>query len=251
MLALPIWHGGGMDGLKDAAGMRKFSRWLVLGACVVGLLGGASLASAAPQAQMASPDERARMKDALANDPALPSIAPQGYDATIVIFSDYQCPYCRKEHAELTRLLATDRKVRVVYRDWPIFGAASLEAARVAIAARYQGKHGAFNDALMAGPVRIDSADIRGAADRAGIDWARLQADLKRNGPAIDATLRKTAQLAETIGLSGTPALVIGDYLIGGAVDAATLRSTLQKVRQGQGKGQSAGRSRGEGEPHR
>lgn len=210
---------------------RLFGTFLALaGACATGA---GSLAVPARASEMASPQERAQMKNALANDAGVPSLAPQGYDATIVVFSDYQCPYCRKMHADLKQVLATDRKLRIVYRDWPIFGAPSLEAARVALAARYQGKHAAFDDALMAGPVRLDHEAIRKAADRAGLDWPRLQADLARNRAAIDAALARTGQLAQTLGLSGTPALVVGDYLIPGAIDAATLRATLQKVRQG------------------
>lgn len=182
---------------------------------------------------IASPQERARMKDALANDPGIPGLAPQGYDVTIVVFSDYQCPYCRKFHADLKRLLASDRKLRVVYRDWPIFGGLSREAARVAMATRYQGKHAAFNEALMAGPVKLDTAAIRQAATRADIDWPRLQTDLKLHGSEIDAALQRTGQLAETLGLSGTPSLVIGDYLIPGAIDFATLQKVVQKSRTG------------------
>ncbi|TCM41304.1 DsbA family protein [Novosphingobium sp. ST904] len=182
---------------------------------------------------IASPQERARMKEALANDPGVPILAPQGYDVTVVVFSDYQCPYCRKFHADLNRLLASDRKLRVVYRDWPIFGGLSREAARVAMATRYQGKHAAFNDALMAGPVKLDATTIRQAAARAGVDWPRLQTDLKLHGNDIDAALQRTGRLAETLGLSGTPSLVIGDYLIPGAIDFATLQRVVQKSRSG------------------
>ncbi|WP_395396021.1 DsbA family protein (plasmid) [Novosphingobium sp. BL-8A] len=217
--------------------MKKFPVWLIASVGIVGAFAGAYAAiHSVPDAKadvMASPAERERMKGMLANDPGLPSVAPQGFDATIVVFSDYQCPYCRKMHGNLKQLLASDRKVRIVYRDWPIFGAASLEAARAAMASRYQGKHAAFNDALMAGPVKLDHIAIRNAAERAGVDWPRLEADLARNKSAIDASLRKTGQLAETLGISGTPALVIGDYLIPGAIDAATLREVLQKTRQG------------------
>lgn len=214
--------------------MKLLPIWLLVGA--VGVFGGIYAAGYLPTAAeantQASPAERAQMKAALANDPGVPSVVPKGYDATIVVFSDYQCPYCRKMHMALKQVLASDHKVRVVYRDWPIFGAPSLEAARTALAARYQGKHAAFNDALMAGPVKLDHDAIRQAASRAGVDWPRLQTDLKRNASAIDASLRRTGQLAGTLGLSGTPALVIGDYLIPGAVDAGALRGALQKARQ-------------------
>ncbi|WP_159980492.1 MULTISPECIES: DsbA family protein [unclassified Novosphingobium] len=236
VLALPIWHGARTGQRKVFKRVKKFSVWHNASMSAAILFGGlcmpGALSSEARASTMASPDERTRMKDALVNDAAIPTIAPQGYDVTIVVFSDYQCPYCRKLHGDLKQLLATDRKVRVVYRDWPIFGGASREAARAAMASRYQGKYAAFNDALMSGPVKLDQADIRQAATRAGVDWARLQADLARNQPVIDTALRKTNQLAEMIGLTGTPGLVIGDYLIPGAIDAATLRGTVQKARQ-------------------
>lgn len=215
----------------------KYRTGLILGAAVLAL-GGALYAETqrpapAKPSDLRTSDEGARLKALLTNDTAMPSVAPQGYDVTIVVFSDYQCPYCRKLHPALNQLLASDRKVRIVYRDWPIFGDSSVEGARVAMAARYQGKHAAFNDALMAGPVKFTSSDIRQAAARAGIDWNRLQADLKQHRAEIDAGLGRTAQLARRMGLSGTPALVVGDYLIPGAIDAATLREAVKATRQG------------------
>jgi protein-disulfide isomerase len=215
----------------------KYRTGLILGAVVLALSGGLYLETRAPAparlSDLRASDEGAGRKNLLANDPAMPSVTPQGYDVTVVVFSDYQCPYCRKLHVALNQLLASDSKVRIVYRDWPIFGAASVEGARVAMAARYQGKHAAFNDALMAGPVKFNSTDIRRAAARAGVEWRRLQADLARHGAEIEGGLERTVQLARGMGLSGTPALVIGDYLIPGAVDAATLSEAVKAVRQG------------------
>ena len=169
---------------------------------------------------------------ALQNDPAMPSVAPAGYDVTIVVFSDYQCPYCRKLHASLQQLLRQDRKVRVVYRDWPIFGAASVEAARYALASRYQEKHAAFNDALMATSGRLDSQAIASAALRAGLDVKRLKADLVLHKGDIDAALARTARLAEGMNLSGTPAMVIGSYLLPGAANADMLGKAVAMVRK-------------------
>lgn len=169
---------------------------------------------------------------ALQNDSAMPSVAPAGYDVTIVVFSDYQCPYCRKLHASLQQLLRQDRKVRVVYRDWPIFGAASVEAARSALASRYQGKHAAFNDALMATSGRLDSQAIANAARRAGLDVKRLKADLVLHKGDIDAALARTGRLAEGMNLSGTPAMVIGSYLLPGAANADMLGKAVAMVRK-------------------
>lgn len=130
--------------------------------------------------------EGERIRREIRNDPVAPTVAPEGYDVTIVFFSDYQCPYCRKVHPVLEALMREDKKVKLVHRDWPIFGAASIEAAHAAIASKYQGKHAAFNDALMRLQGKLSSQSIRAAADRAGVDWARLQADLRQHRSEID-----------------------------------------------------------------
>ncbi|MFC3216460.1 DsbA family protein [Novosphingobium panipatense] len=136
---------------------------------------GAHAQSATGSVDAQASAEGERIRHEIQNDPVAPTVAPQGYDVTIVVFSDYQCPYCRKVHPALEALLREDKKVKLVYRDWPIFGAPSTEAARAAIASQYQGKHAAFNDALMQSQGKLSSESIRAAADRAGVDWARLQ----------------------------------------------------------------------------
>jgi len=82
-----------------------------------------------------------------------PGIAPvqafPGYDVTIVYFMDYQCPSCRQYTPDVARVLAEDRKVRIIYRDTPIISDMSTVAARAAIAASFQGRHAAFHHALM------------------------------------------------------------------------------------------------------
>lgn len=175
--------------------------------------------------------ESAAIRRAIASDPVAPTVNPQGADVTLVVFSDYQCPYCRRIHPAIEQLKREDRRLRIVYRDWPIFGAPSVEAARAAIAARYQGKHAAFNDALMATKGRIDSAAIRAAAARAGVDWKRLKADETRHAAEIEGAIERTRGYARALGLTGTPAMSIGRYLIPGAVDLATLRKAVAAAR--------------------
>jgi len=181
--------------------------------------------------------EGERIRRQIQNDPVAPTVAPKGYDVTIVFFSDYQCPYCRKVHPALEALLREDRKVKLVYRDWPIFGAASTEAARAAIAAQYQGKHAAFDTALMQTQGRLTSEAVRAAATRAGVDWARLQADQSRHRTQIDQTLARTDRYAAMMGLSGTPGLLIGPYLIPGALDLSGLRRAVAMAREKAGDG--------------
>ncbi len=177
-------------------------------------------------------DDGARARRVIKNDTVAPIIAPAGADVTVVVFSDYQCPYCRKIHPAIEQLMREDRKVKLVYRDWPIFGAPSMEAARVAIAANYQGKHAAFNDALMRTSGRITSDSIRAAATKAGVNWPRLQADMKAKSGDIDGAIGRTRRYAAMMGLTGTPALLVGPYLIPGAVDVASLRRVVAMARQ-------------------
>lgn len=168
----------------------------------------------------------------IADDPFAPKLAPEGYDVTIISYSDYQCPFCRKIHPEFERLAQEDGKVRIVYRDWPIFGPASEEAARMAIASQWQGKHRQFNDALMRTDGKLDSDKIRAAANSAGIDLARLERDMEIREDDIDAVLRRTAMQAAQMGLQGTPAMLVGPYMIPGAVDYAGLTRAVEEARK-------------------
>ena len=131
----------------------------------------------------------------------------------------------------LTALLKADPKVRLVYRDWPIFGDASREAARLAIASQWQDRHAAFHRALMTSPGRLDSTSIRAAATLAKIDWPRLQHDLTLHGAEIDALLARTDAIANAIGVNGTPVLIVGSQVVPGAVDLAELRRLVAAAR--------------------
>lgn len=172
------------------------------------------------------------IREKIRNDVLAPTIAPRGYDVTLVVFSDYQCGYCRRFSPTLDALMAEDRKVRVVYRDWPILGGGSGPAARAAIAASFQKKHLAFHRALIAQSGRIDAAKIRTAADASGVDWKRLDSDLVKRKGEIDALLARTNDYARLLGLTGTPGMMVGPYLVPGLVDLPTLKRAVAQARE-------------------
>lgn len=165
------------------------------------------------------------------DDPVAPKRSVAAFDVSVVEFFDYNCPYCRRMEPVIEGLLKADPKVRIVYRDWPIFGPASVEASRAAIASQWQGRHAAFHKALMTSPGKLDSAGIRAAATRAKVDWPRLQRDLAGHGTEIDVLLARTEAIASAIGVNGTPVLIVGSQIAPGAVDLPTLRRLVATAR--------------------
>lgn len=171
-------------------------------------------------------------RDALINDGySYVGGNPNG-DVTVVEFFDYRCGYCKKVRDDLTAMMQADPKVRVVFKEFPILGKTSDEAARAAIAAKKQGddKYWAFHQALL-GADSLDSAAIYDIAAGQGIDVAKLKADM--NAPDIDQILVKNHKLAEQIGIDGTPAFIIGDQLYPGALDADELKALVSEQRGG------------------
>lgn len=174
-------------------------------------------------------------------DEVAPRVQPAAFDTTIVMYTDYQCPYCRQAHVALQQLVAEDKKVRILYRDWPIFGRASEQAARLAIASKWQSRHTEFHDALMRTPGKLSDETIRAAAKKAGVDWARLQTDLKTHGSEIEALLQRNDVQANSLGLDGTPGFIIGETLVPGGIELAGLRDMVREARAEQaGKAKTA-----------
>lgn len=83
------------------------------------------------------------------NDPQAPVAGNPKGDVTIVYFTDYNCPYCKKIAPVLDRVVREDGKIRLVYKDWPVIRPTSIEGAVLVLAAKYQGKYKVAHDALM------------------------------------------------------------------------------------------------------
>lgn len=152
-------------------------------------------------------------KEMILNDPAAPvSGNPKG-DVTIVAFLDYNCPYCKTSAPDLARIVKTDGKIRLVYKDWPVIRPTSIDGAMMALAAKYQGKYDVAHHALMAIPGSNVSKDkMRGGLEAAGIDMARLDTDLEAKAAEIDALIKRNMAQADSIGFPGTPAYLVGPF---------------------------------------
>lgn len=169
---------------------------------------------------------------AMSEEVLAPKTLPKSYDVTVIVFSDYGCPYCKKLHGTLAQLLARDPKVRIVWRDWPIFGGASLLAAQAAIASQWQGKHAAFNAALFAQPGKITEASVQAAAKVAKVDWTRLQSDMKTRMKEINTVIARSNAGAQALKFEGTPGLLIGNARFGGAASLIQLMEAVAQARK-------------------
>ncbi|HZS65363.1 MAG TPA: DsbA family protein [Xanthobacteraceae bacterium] len=159
---------------------------------------------------------------------------PKG-DVTLVEFFDYNCPHCKDAVGDMLDLLKSDPKLRIVLKEYPVLGKQSVEAAKVAVAARMQDPSGAkyleFHRKMFAHRGINDQAQALATAKEAGYDTARLEKDL--DGPEIKATLQENFELADALGLGGTPAYVVGYDYFAGRVGAQALREKINDARCG------------------
>lgn len=155
---------------------------------------------------------------------------PEG-DVTIVEYFDYQCPYCKTNHSVLRDVVARDGNVRLVMKDWPIFGAPSVKASQLALGAVERGRYEAAHDALMATEGRLSNALITETVESAGVDPdAALQA-YKANRARWDGFMTRNSQQAAAFGLRGTPAFIIGTRIYAGALDERALVVAVAEAR--------------------
>ncbi|WP_431469475.1 DsbA family protein [Sphingosinithalassobacter sp. LHW66-3] len=153
---------------------------------------------------------------------------PDG-DVTVAVYMDYACGFCRASLPAIEELLTKDRNVRVVYREFPILSEQSVTAARWALAAAEQGKYSSFHDALFA-QGQLSEASIRRAAATAGLNIEKVRETV--GTPRVQRELATNHTTAQALGISGTPAWVIGDRVLPGAVSYRQLADAVAAARR-------------------
>lgn len=178
----------------------------------LGLVGaGAAISAAAARSRSAFADDEKVLTEALVlRDPDVPVTGNLQGDITIVEWSDYQCPYCRKLEPELRQVVHDDGKVRLVLKDWPILGPISVVAARMALACKFQDKYDQAHDALIGVNSKLTEPRINELLAGAGIDVDRVKRDLAGNAKTIDAILARNNDQATAFGFRGTPSFIVG-----------------------------------------
>ncbi len=168
-------------------------------------------------------------REDLLSDPRSPVGGNPRGSVTVVEFFDFRCPHCKHAAPDVKRLAQEDSDVRIVYKQFPVLGPDSELAARAALAAHAQGKYAALHDAMLAANGPLTLPVILKLAGPAGLDVAKLQADMET--PEIRATIERDRALAAAVGITGTPSFVIGTELVPGAVDLATLKALVAEAR--------------------
>jgi protein-disulfide isomerase len=171
----------------------------------------------------------------IANDPAIPALAnPQG-DITLVEFVDYQCPYCKLCYLEIMKLVAEDPGIRLVMKDWPIFGGVSVHAARAMVASFGDRNYPSAVAGLMANNRYLSKRRVERILREAGIERTDLEESIASGQPGIDALLDRNIAQAHALGLTGTPGLLVGPILYKHGLGIEKLRRAVAFVRSGEG----------------
>jgi protein-disulfide isomerase len=176
----------------------------------------------------------AAVKAILAEPLGTPAIGSAQADVTLVEYFDYNCPVCRHLEPQLRKLVQGDPQVRLIRKDWPVFGEASVYAAYCVFAAARAGKYPAAHDALIGSAKDLDSKEeVQEVLRDAGFDLHRIDADIALHESEYAAILARNKREAAELGLRGTPGLIVGNQLAPGGMDAAQLKSLVQRARQG------------------
>ena len=193
---------------------------------------GALAAGGITLAHAATDDDQVLTEAKVLRDPDVPVAGNPDGNISIIEWSDYNCPYCRKLEPELRQVIQDDGKVRLVLKDWPILGPVSVTAARIALAAKYQDKYHQAHDAMMGVSSRLTESRINELLASVGVDMDRLKGDLTAHAKDIDAILKRNNDQAEAFGFRGTPSFIVGKYRVPGVLSMAEFEQVIADARK-------------------
>jgi protein-disulfide isomerase len=169
-------------------------------------------------------------RDEIAKDPTAPVAGNPDGDVVVVQFFDYRCPYCKSVAERVIDIVKKDGKSKVLFKELPILGPESVFASRAALAAHRQGKYLEYHLALMRVKERVTEALVLRTAADIGLDMEKLKKDMASS--EISRILEKNSDLAEELNIRGTPAFIVGEQLVPGAIDADTLTKLIADARK-------------------
>ncbi|MFY0624202.1 MAG: thioredoxin domain-containing protein [Pelagimonas sp.] len=156
---------------------------------------------------------------------------PDG-DYTVVEFLDYRCGYCRKAHPEVSELIKSDGNIRLIVKEFPILGEASIIASRFAIATQIIGGNDAYkavSDALMTLDGNPNEATLKRLAKTFGLDADAILSEM--SSEEVTRRIAETRALAQRMQISGTPSFVFGDQMVRGYAPLPTMQNIVAQGR--------------------
>lgn len=150
---------------------------------------------------------------------------------TVVEYFDYQCPYCKASHPTVKKVVEEDGDVRLVMKDWPVFGGASVFAAQAVLGAAQIGKYEIALESLMKTKGRLSQEDVETQLTGAGLTIKQLAAAVNANNAKISGLLDRNYNQALAFNFAGTPSFVIGNSLYPGVLDEKALKDAIAKAR--------------------
>ncbi len=153
-------------------------------------------------------------------------------DASFIIYeySDYNCGYCKRLFNTLQTLISEDDDLLIVVKEFPILAKSSVLAAKAALAAEEQGRFAEYHNALMTSVGGITQDSLQSIATMVGLDLSLYNEAISSN--RFDKILQRNMDAGQAIGIEGTPALLIGEQIIPGAIGLAEIKALIKAERE-------------------
>jgi len=159
-----------------------------------------------------------------------PGIFQKNADVTIYEFFDYNCGYCKSVVKTIMETISEDKRINVVFVEFPILSQESYTAAVAALASQKQNLYNKFHLSLMKIRGKVDNEKVFKTANEIGLDIQKLKIDM--NNSDIPKRLNQNREIAKILNLNGTPAFIIGDVIYPGALTKENLKEIIKKVRE-------------------
>lgn len=169
-------------------------------------------------------------KDKLTKGQDLPFAGNPNADVTIVEFFDYNCGYCKKAFEDVSKLLAEDSNIKVVFIDLPILTEQSRVMAKLGMAAQSQGKYFEVHKILMEYRGNHSEENFLNALKEGGIDIEKIKAE--KDSPEIEAALGRYVKIANDLNIRGTPGFIVGDTIMPGYVGLDAMKKEIDNARK-------------------
>lgn len=168
--------------------------------------------------------------DAIFNAPDQIVIGNPDGDVTLVEFFDYNCGYCRQAVPDMAALLAEDPNLKVILKEFPILSNESIDAARVGVlVSKTDADYWTFHETLFSSRGKVDKTVALEAAAAQGLSQVDLE--LRMGEENVARTIQNSYEIAQALGITGTPTYIIGNEIIPGAIGADELRSRIANMR--------------------